>query len=112
MIDWLMAVHKRITRVIYWPMRQIANLWIRHVVTWIAHGVVAAGVILLAFHFGEFVHARIAAHLIATFYVARETLEWIVDGEGWPLRRADVDAFVDAAAPVNVALWLVAWLAT
>lgn len=89
---------KGINAVVYWPMRQIHNKWLRHLSTWVAHGTITA---LLA-RGGHIVSggdpwvAWAGFALGGTFYAARETLR------SWPLKEGEVDHFGDVLGPILI----------
>lgn len=103
MLKLLEKLYRTINNIVCWPMRQIKNLWIRAVVSWIGHTAVVVGLCFyLGYRFWGPLGAVIAGWLGMSFYIARETLKW-------PPKRPDIDRFMDAEMPFT-GLWWAAYL--
>ena len=103
MWTWIKTAYKTVSNWIYRPVRLIPSLWAQHVVTWVAHGAVTAGVVLLGYWLGGDLGAWIGFVVAGVFYAARETL-------GWPITRPQVDHFGDVAGPIVLGSGLLFWL--
>jgi len=100
MFEKLKALVDRINDVLYWPMRQIQNLWLRAVSSWYGHTFVVVGLFMTpGWWIAGNAGVAVAGWLGVSFYIARETL-------AWPVRRPSVDKFMDAEVPFTFAWWI------
>lgn len=93
--------------ILYWPMRQIKDLWLRAVSTWYGHTFVVVGLGMTpGWWIGGNVGAAVGGWIGVSFYIARETLLWPLKTN----KRSDIDRYMDAEAPFTVAWWILFFL--
>ena len=89
-------IYRAANRIIYWPLRQIKNIWCRNAVTWVGHGLVTAGCVYLGAKLGGIWGAWAGFVVGGTFYAARETLGQLNPTKGqW-------DHFGDVEGPIVI----------